>query len=74
MSNNEVVHERWLPVPGYEGLYEVSDQGRLCRQCDSLRNKAEYAANREKHSAANRRAYLKRKEAALRAAKSGAES
>lgn len=21
--------ERWLPVPGYEGLYEVSDQGRI---------------------------------------------
>lgn len=21
--------ERWLPVPGYEGLYEVSDQGRV---------------------------------------------
>lgn len=32
------------------------------------------SANREKHSTANRRAYLKRKEAALRAAKSGAES
>ncbi len=28
MSNNEV-QERWLPVPGYEGLYEVSDQGRV---------------------------------------------
>lgn len=23
------VSERWLPVPGYEGLYEVSDQGRV---------------------------------------------
>jgi hypothetical protein len=21
--------ERWLPIPGYEGRYEVSDQGRL---------------------------------------------
>lgn len=21
--------ERWLPVVGYEGLYEVSDQGRV---------------------------------------------
>ena len=21
--------ERWLPVPGYEGEYEVSDQGRV---------------------------------------------
>lgn len=21
--------ERWLPVPGYEGVYEVSDQGRV---------------------------------------------
>lgn len=21
--------ERWLPIPGYEGLYEVSDQGRV---------------------------------------------
>ena len=21
--------ERWLPVPGYEGIYEVSDQGRV---------------------------------------------
>lgn len=23
--------ERWLPVPGYEGLYDVSDQGRVRR-------------------------------------------
>jgi hypothetical protein len=22
--------ERWLPVVGYEGMYEVSDQGRVC--------------------------------------------
>lgn len=27
--------ERWLPVPGYEGLYEVSDQGRV-RSIDCL--------------------------------------
>ena len=23
------MNERWLPVPGYEGLYSVSDQGRV---------------------------------------------
>lgn len=23
----QATHERWLPVPGYEGLYEVSDLG-----------------------------------------------
>lgn len=28
MTGNEI-HERWLPVPGYEGIYEVSDQGRV---------------------------------------------
>src|SRR5699024_526861 len=22
-------HEQWLPVPGYEGLYEISDSGRV---------------------------------------------
>lgn len=27
MMDNE---ELWLPVVGYEGLYEVSDQGRVC--------------------------------------------
>lgn len=30
--------ERWLPVPGYEGLYEVSDLGRV----RSLRRKGTY--------------------------------
>ena len=25
----QVTEERWLPVVGYEGLYEVSDQGRV---------------------------------------------
>jgi hypothetical protein len=30
MANNTIpVQERWLPVPGYEGIYEVSDQGRV---------------------------------------------
>jgi hypothetical protein len=24
-----VTDERWLPIPGFEGLYEVSDQGRV---------------------------------------------
>lgn len=28
MSETAVV-ERWLPIPGYEGLYDVSDQGRV---------------------------------------------
>lgn len=27
--------ERWLPVPGYEGLYEVSDEGRV-RSLDKI--------------------------------------
>lgn len=26
---DDVTPERWLPVPGYEGLYEISDQGRV---------------------------------------------
>jgi hypothetical protein len=25
----ETILEQWKPVPGYEGLYEVSDQGRI---------------------------------------------
>lgn len=29
------VSERWRPVPGYEGSYEVSDRGRV-RGCDRL--------------------------------------
>jgi hypothetical protein len=30
MANNTIpVQERWLPVPGYEGRYEVSDLGRI---------------------------------------------
>ena len=27
--NDSIVTERWLPVVGHEGLYEVSDQGRV---------------------------------------------
>lgn len=36
MSGTEPTRERWLPVVGFEGRYEVSDQGRvrgLARQC-----------------------------------------
>jgi hypothetical protein len=29
MAEHTVATERWLPVPGYTGLYEVSDMGRL---------------------------------------------
>lgn len=30
MANNTIPsEERWLPVPGYEGIYEVSDMGRV---------------------------------------------
>ena len=29
MAFSEVQNERWLDVPGYEGLYEVSDLGRV---------------------------------------------
>lgn len=28
-TTNSISPERWLPVPGYEGLYEVSDEGRV---------------------------------------------
>src|SRR6266702_8822957 len=28
-DRSRAVAERWRPVPGYEGLYEVSDQGRV---------------------------------------------
>jgi hypothetical protein len=26
---NRIENEKWLPLPGYEGLYEVSDMGRI---------------------------------------------
>lgn len=29
MSNDTATTERWVPVPGYEGLYEISDLGRV---------------------------------------------
>lgn len=29
MADDQPTHERWLPVVGYEGLYEVSDHGRV---------------------------------------------
>lgn len=29
MADDQPTHEQWLPVVGYEGLYEVSDQGRV---------------------------------------------
>jgi hypothetical protein len=29
VSERDSATERWLPVPGFEGLYEVSDQGRV---------------------------------------------
>jgi hypothetical protein len=29
MGNSASPAERWLPVPGYEGLYDVSDRGRV---------------------------------------------
>lgn len=33
------MNERWLPVPGYEGLYSVSDQGRVRAEAKvTLRN------------------------------------
>jgi len=28
-KENKYLEERWLPIPGYEGLYEVSDFGRV---------------------------------------------
>lgn len=28
-QSTQTTPERWLPVPGYEGYYEVSDQGRV---------------------------------------------
>lgn len=30
MVTDEVIVERWRAVEGYEGYYEVSDQGRIC--------------------------------------------
>lgn len=29
MNPTQSTHERWLPVPGYEGSYEVSDHGKV---------------------------------------------
>lgn len=29
MKRDDAVHETWLPVKGFEGLYEVSDLGRI---------------------------------------------
>jgi hypothetical protein len=36
--------ERWLPVVGYEGLYEVSDQGRV-RSLDRVLEQTDFAGN-----------------------------
>lgn len=38
--------ERWLPVPGYEGLYEVSDRGRV-RSLDRVVNHASGPSRRK---------------------------
>lgn len=29
MADNQPITETWLPIPGHEGSYEVSDQGRV---------------------------------------------
>ena len=29
MADEQPTHEQWRPIPGYEGHYEVSDQGRV---------------------------------------------
>ena len=34
-------HETWLPIPGYEGFYEVSDQGRV-RSVERRTQQADY--------------------------------
>jgi hypothetical protein len=38
-----IIVEQWKPVPGYEGLYEVSDQGRV----KSLPNKRKFGCMRK---------------------------
>lgn len=42
MDTQDDTQERWLPVVGYEGLYEVSDQGRV----KSLERKVAYKDGR----------------------------
>jgi len=39
---NEFTHESWLPVPGYESLYEISSVGRLRRKSASRMAPAGY--------------------------------
>lgn len=29
MTREEILNEKWLPIPGYEGLYDVSSMGRV---------------------------------------------
>lgn len=36
MAETKPTPEQWRPIPGYEGLYEVSDQGRV-RSLDRMR-------------------------------------
>lgn len=45
--------ERWLPVPGYEGLYEVSDHGRI-RSLDKVIEKTSKNGVKYRHHARGR--------------------
>lgn len=57
---NETTPERWLPVVGYEGIYEVSDLGQV-RSLDrviSRRNSPYVLRGRVLRPAVNRRGYL----------------
>jgi hypothetical protein len=51
--------ERWLPVVGYEGLYEVSDQGRL-RYADGRLVSPEYVRVKLHHGGKTRHFQLHR--------------
>lgn len=31
LTEEEIMHEAWVPIQGYEGIYEVSDMGRVRR-------------------------------------------
>ena len=54
--SNYIADERWLPVPDWEGLYEVSDQGRV-RSLDRLSANGRKLKGRPLKSAADRAGY-----------------
>lgn len=55
----ELPGERWLPVPGWEGLYEVSDQGRVYSVRRSRATKSGRMMSLARHKSGYRYVYLR---------------